>query len=145
MKPALNYTPIDDLIKKIRLSYVSLPKEAEPIQNVSDEPMIDESLIKETEIEHEIPKEVQPYITVNEDALNVSPNLQRFGLKPVSPTGPSIFQSVKLPITDDKVIEGLHKPITSSWRWLSELSLYLLHHAHLALRTIHGHVVRVVR
>lgn len=55
------------------------------------------------------------------------------------------LQKVQLPISDEEIIEGLEKPYTSSWRWLSELGVYLLGQAHIALKTIHGKVVRVLK
>ena len=49
------------------------------------------------------------------------------------------------PITDEKIEEGLHQPVNSSWRWLSEFLIYHLKQMHLNLKKVHGHIVRVAR
>ncbi|MEM4267146.1 MAG: hypothetical protein QW404_03780, partial [Candidatus Nanoarchaeia archaeon] len=138
-----NYTPIGDLIKKLQTAHISVPKESEPIFTSKKED-VDRIIIHENNEEHEIPEEVKPFVKPSSETVTIPPDLKKFGLVPISSSNSSIFQSVKLPISDDKVIQGLHEPVTSSWRWLAELSLFLLRQAHLALRTIHGHVVRVV-
>lgn len=145
MTKTKNYTSINHLIDKLKKEYISVPIESEPIRIKTKEEIGDIPIIAETEKEHEVPEEIKPYVRINQDTLDIPPDLQKFGLKPVSPSSSSIFQSIKLPISDDKVMQGLHKPVTSSWRWLSELSIFLLRQAHLMLRTVHGHVVRVIK
>jgi len=135
-----NYTPIDDLIKKNQQKDVaSLPtKEAEPIPKKKD---IEFKELKEQELE----EEVKPHLIKREETIKLSSDIQKLGLKPVPTTQFPQYQIVKLPISDDKIITGLHAPATSSLRWLATLALYLLQQAHLSLKVIHGKVVRVLK
>jgi hypothetical protein len=134
-----NYTPIDDLIKKWQQKEaVSLPsKEAEPIPKKE----IEFKEVKEKEVE----EEVRPHIVKREETIKLPPEIQKLGLKPVSTTQFPQYQAVKLPLSDDKIISGLHAPVSSSLRWLATLALYLLQQAHLSLKVVHGRVVRVLR
>ena len=135
-----NYTPIDDLIKKWQQKeLVSLPnKEAEPIPKKAE---IEFKEAKEKEVEEEI----KPHLIKREETIKLPPDVQKLGLKPVPTTQFPQYQTVKLPISDDKIISGLHAPVTSSLRWLATLALYILQQAHLSLKVIHGRVVRVLK
>ena len=134
-----NYTPIDDLIKKWQQkTAVSLPsKEAEPIPKKE----IEFKEVKEKEVE----EEVRPHIVKREETIKLPPDIEKLGLKPIPTTQFPQYQSIKLPITDEKIITGLSAPISSSLRWLATLALYLLQQAHLSLKVIHGRVVRVLK
>jgi hypothetical protein len=134
-----NYTPIDDLIKKWQQKEaVSLTsKEAEPIPKKE----IEFKEVKEKEVE----EEVRPHIVKREETIKLPPDIEKLGLKPIPTTQFPEYQSIKLPISDDKIIIGLHAPISSSLRWLATLALYLLQKAHLSLKVIHGRVVRVLK
>jgi len=134
-----NYTPIDDLIKKWQQSRLFSPptKETEPIPKKE----IEFKEVKEKEIEEEI----KPHIIKREEIIKLPPNIQKLGLKPVPTTDFPQYQNIKLPLSDDKIIIGLHAPISSSLRWLATLALYLLKKTHLSLKVIHGRVVRVLK
>ena len=134
-----NYTPIDDLIKKWPQSdIISLPsKEAEPIPKKEIE-------FKEAK-EKEIEEEIRPHVVKRQEIINLPPDLKNLGLKPISTTQFPQYQTVKLPISDEKIITGLSAPVSSSLRWLATLALYLLQQAHLSLKVIHGRVVRVLK
>ncbi len=134
-----NYTPIDDLIKKYQQSsLVSQPnKETEPIPKKE----IEFKEVKEKEIE----EEVKPHIIKREETIKLPPDIQKLGLKPIPTTDFPQYQNIKLPLSDDKIVVGLHAPISSSLRWLATLALYLLQKTHLSLKVIHGRVIRVLR
>ena len=134
-----NYTPIDDLIKKwLQNDIISLPsKEAEPIPKKE----IEFKEVKEKEIEEEI----GPHVVKRQEIINLPPDLKNLGLKPISTTQFPQYQTVKLPISDEKIITGFSAPVSSSLRWLATLALYLLQQAHLSLKVIHGRVVRVLK
>lgn len=136
---AQNFTPIDDLIKKLQQSSVSLPKEAEPVLGPS------ESLHLQEAVEHEPSEEVKPYVQPRAESIKLPSDLTMIGLQPVSSTQFSSYKNVKLPISDEKIIKGLHEPITSSYRWLAEFAIFILTQAHLALRVVHGKIIRVIR
>lgn len=138
---AQNFTPIDDLIKKHleKKEVFSHPKEAEPVVNKS------EPLTLQEKVEHEPQeKEVEKYVHLRPETIELPPDLKKIGVQSISTNQFPTYQNVKLPISDDKVITGLHAPITSSLRWLATLAVYILKLAHLKLRIVHGKVVRAV-
>jgi len=134
-----NFTPVDNLIQKNQKNISGSIKEAEPVVLPPEEPKIKEVA------EYEPEEEVKPFVQVKGQTIQLPPDLKKLGLQPTSPAGFQSFQNVKTPISDDKVITGLHAPITSSFRWLATLALYILRSAHLGLKVIHGKVIRVIR
>ena len=125
-----NYTPIDDLLG------AGLPKEAEPIAT--------EFEIKEP-VEHSPEEEVRPFVSPRAETIELPPNLKKLGLQAVSNSNFPSYKNIKLPLSDEKIIVGQKAPITSSLRWLATLALYILGQAHLGLKVIHGHVIRVLK
>lgn len=134
---AKNFTPLDKPVSKLVSPPVSLPKETEPTP-------IKDIEIKEV-VEHELEKELHPYIQKRSETIKLPPDLKKIGLQSSSTTQFPSYQSVKIPISDDRVIFGLNAPITSSLRWLATLALYILKQAHLSLKVVHGHVVRILK
>ncbi len=127
-----NYTIIDHFIGKSA-------KEGEPILSSAEKPFLQEV------VEHQAEEEVRPYISPRAETIELPPDVKKLGVQPTTNTQFSTYQTVKLPISDDKIMAGLHAPITSSLRWLATLATYILQHAHLGLKVIHGKVVRVIR
>lgn len=136
---ANNYTVIDDLIKKQPKQQVSKPIEVEPIPQAKETEEIREV------IEHQPEKEVRPYVSSRHETIELPPDLKSLGVQSTTTTNFPAYQNVKLPISDDKVLVGLNAPISSSFRWLATLALYILRMAHLSLKKVHGHVVRVLQ
>lgn len=135
-----NYTPIDDLIKKWKSPMTgNYTKEAEPLPRRQEVAHLQEA------VEHEPSVEVKPFVQPRQETIKLPTDLQMIGLQPVKTTQFPSYKNVKLPISDEKIVAGLHEPITSSKRWLSELAFYLLRQAHLTLRTVHGKVIRVIK
>jgi len=144
-----NYTSIQHLVdtyleekKKKEQSYFSgSSPEAGPISEKGEIVVPSESA--ET-AEDEVDEEVAPYVEIKKEDITLHPDLINAGLQVIHPTS-SGYQNITLPISDDKVLSGLHAPITSSVRWLSTFAMVMLKRAHLSLRKIHGRVVRVVQ
>lgn len=133
-----NFTTIDDLVKKNKQNQtVSYPKETEPI-------VAEKFEIKEV-VEHRVEDEVRPFVSPRSDTIELPPDLKSMGLQPVGQSQFSSFKNLKLPISDEKIVVGLHAPITSSLRWLATFAVYLLAQAHLGLKIIHGKVIRILR
>lgn len=136
----INYTPIDDLIKKIKqVGGAATTKEGEPILASKDTTTIKES------VEHEPDKDVKPFVKIRPESIKLPPDLMSIGLQQASSSQFTSYKNIKLPISDDKIVSGLHAPITSSLRWLAVFAIYLLQQAHLTLKMIHGHAVRIIR
>jgi len=139
---AQNYTPIDDLIQKYRQKHAPLlqSKEGEPIRKSAETPALQET------IEQQPTQDVSSFLTKKHESIQLPPDLSAIGVKSTEDTETnSFFDKVKLPISDDEVLQGMHAPITSSFRWLATFATYLLLQAHLTLRVMHGKVVRVAR
>jgi hypothetical protein len=127
-----NFTPIP-------AQPISAPKEVEPI------PLSKETIEIKEVVEHKPEEEVAPYISPRAETIELPPDLKKMGLQPATTTQFPTYQNIKLPLSDEKIVVGLHAPVTTSLRWLATLALYLLKMAHLQLKIIHGHVVRVIR
>lgn len=130
-----NFTSIKDLLEKNKR--ISLPKEAEPIAAEKFE-------IKEPS-EDNVEEEVRPFVSPRAETIELPPDLKKMGLQAVSQSQFSGYKNIKLPISDEKIIVGQKAPITSSIRWLATFALYILAQAHLGLKVVHGHVVRVLK
>lgn len=123
---------------------VSYSKEGEPIEIAPERKYQAEIELSETEPQVE-DKEVEKYIKVEKQyKIELDPTLKKAGLSAIDATTLDPKHRIQLPIPDEKVMEGLHQPVSSAWRWLSEIAMYMLHKGHLTLKKIHGHVVRVI-
>lgn len=142
---------IDDHNKKKQLNdkaksqvTISYSKEGAPIEIAPERKSQPEMEFEEVEPTLE-DKELEKFIKVEKKhTIELDPSLKKAGLTAIDTTSLDPKHRIQLPIADEKVIEGLEKPISSSWRWLSELAMYMLHRGHLTLKKIHGHVVRVM-
>ena len=203
MAVALNYTPIDDLVKKHASSApvsttkddllhklvdasldtpqettqqpapapepatISVSPEKGPITVKAPEQSADTTVTESVQagetaedvesglrefsplqeaVEHEIQDdEVKEFVEATPENVSVPADLHQQGVQATQATNFPSYQAVKLPITDEQVVEGLKQPQTSSFRWLAEFAMYLLKKAHITLKTVHGHVERVVK
>lgn len=130
---ANNHTPIHDMVQKHQ---ASSSKEAEPLGSA------EVPSFQEVVEHHEVAPDVAPYVKVTKETIKLPTDLKDAGVESVSHPKFTTHQSVHIPLTDEKIEEGLHKPVTSSFRWLAELCLYMLRKAHIALKVVHGKVVR---
>jgi len=136
----VNFTPIDNLVKKHKdHQLVSKSKESEPVLDKTEEYKMRET------IEYQPEEEVKPFVNPVHETISLPPDLKRLGLQAPSSTSFTTYQNVKLPISDDKIVSGLHAPITSSLRWLATLAIYILSRAHLAIRVVGGRAVRIIK
>ncbi|MBI3380188.1 hypothetical protein HY029_05525 [Candidatus Gottesmanbacteria bacterium] len=105
-------------------------------------------VVSEIKQEVELPKEVEKAgVEIVKDTIELPPDIKKLG---VTSTGsiPSVTASVSLPqvtlpISDQQVEVGLHAQILSSLRWLAVWCVRRLKMAHIALKQIHGKIVRV--
>lgn len=136
-----NFTPVDDELKKKQNGqYVSKPKESEPTLGAPEDYDVKEV------VEHEVTdEEIKSHVTIHPETIELPPDLKKLGVQSTQTTSFPTFQNVKTPLADDKVLTGLHAPITSSLRWLATFAWYLLQKAHVTLRLVHGKVMRVFK
>ena len=145
-----NHTPIQHLIDdvdpqdKTNQQTMRITKEGEPIEINAEKIAPQEVEIVDTEPRIE-DREVEKFVKVNHEEPTLHPELKKAGLQTIDSTSLDPKHKVELPLSDEKVMEGLHKPITSSYRWLAEFAFFMLKQAHLTLKKVHGHVVRVMQ
>lgn len=145
----MNYTPIDGFIEEYnkgiqKSSTVSITKEGEPITIAAETPEKKDFVLTESEPKIE-DKEVKEFVEMTKNEPTLSPELKKAGLNVVESSSLDPKHRITLPITDDKILEGLDKPMNTSWRWLAEFARFFLVQAHITLKNIHGKVVRVIQ
>ncbi len=129
-----NYTPIDFLLP------IAAPhKEAEPIRTKSE---AQQKLEIHEVIEHQPSPEVAPFVDHHKETIDVPPDLKQIGVVSTGQPTVTATSPINIPLTDDKIVSGLHQPITSSLRWFAEFCLYLLKTVHVSLKEIQGKPVR---
>lgn len=126
---AKNYTPIH---------IGGTNKEAQPALRKTEI-----SEVKEV-AEHKVEEEVRPYVSPRAETIKLPQEIEKLGVQPSTTTSFPTYQNIKTPLPDEKIIVGMQAPITSSFRWLATLALYILRLSHLTLKKIHGKVVRVI-
>lgn len=103
-----------------------------------------ENAIREVSTEIEIPEEVERVGVKLSGKIELPPDLKKLGVSVSPPQAPVISaSSIVLPINDDQIIQGTKSPVTSALRWLALWSIRQLLKAHIALKKIHGSVIRV--
>lgn len=70
----------------------------------------------------EMPTEVQAAgVTVHPTTVTIPPNVAKMGVTVVGTNTQQANQpAIVLPLSDDKITQGLNQSVTSSWRWLAE-------------------------
>lgn len=116
---------------------VSSGKERELVQG--------ENNLRDLTAEVELPVEVKSAgVTVNKEQIEISPDLKTLGVSPMGVYQPlPATPVITLPLTDEKIEEGLNRNIMSALRWLAQWCLYRMKKFHLTLKVIHGKVMRV--
>lgn len=145
-----NHTSIQHLVdyheqekkKKQQVDAAAFSKESGPPGRVMEAPVMPEIIEQNNE-----KKEVAAFVEeVDEQKIKLSADLKKAGLSSTQENQlPPSFQNIQLPMTDEKILNGHKAPISSSVRWLAEFCLFLLKKAHLGLKVVHGHVVRVIQ
>ncbi len=133
--PAQNQT-----VKSVTPQGTGIAKEVEVVHTAPVEaPAI-------TEVGQEMP--LSPDVThvgvsLHPTTVEIPKTVQQLGVKPVGQYTPKpAVSAVVLPLSDEKIAEGLHQSITSSWRWLSQWCIRRLKELHIALNTKGGKIVR---
>lgn len=129
-----NYTPLDDFLKTQAAPPTWAPsKESEP--GIASEPLLPPEHIEQ------VHDDIAKQFAVKNDAIELPPEVKAIGVTVVNhQTEP---HHIALPLSDDKVMQGLHAPVTSSFRWLAQLAMYILHKAHMTIKMIQGKAVQV--
>lgn len=139
-----NFTPIDDLVKKhkeMKYAASSMTKEAD----IPSRP-VELSDSAENGEHEDTAKKVSDYVTPRADSIQLPPDLKKLGL---TTNDDSQFKAalnrIKLPISDEKIMEDLKAPPSESKRWFATILVYLLERAHLTLKRVGTKVVRIFK
>lgn len=129
------FTPLTDSDTSKKKPSGLPAKEVEPPVSSSEEKF-------EQVVEFEPEIEVQPHVEVRKEKVELPPELKDLGAIASETTDFPTHQDIKLPLSDPEIEKGLSQPVTSSFRWLAEFCIYLLKHAHIAFKTVHGKLTR---
>ena len=135
-----NYTPINHLIKNYQnQTSVSLPKETEPPIKKPDTLEIKEVVEKKVE------DEVKPHVKIRPETIKLPSEIKKLGGQATGTTKFPEYQTIKLPLSDEKILIGLQQSPDSSIRWLATLAWYILRKTHITLKKVHGKIIRVFK
>ena len=99
-----------------------------------------------TEVGQEVPLSAELShvgVSLHPTTIEIPKTVMQLGVKTVGqPVPQPAVSAVVLPLSDEKIAEGLHQSITSSWRWLSQWCIRRLKELHIALNAKGGKVVR---
>jgi len=71
--------------------------------------------------------------------------LHKAGLRLVDPSNLDPKHIVNSDLPDINIYNGLKKPVHTSLRWMSEMASLSFLRAHIVLKKVHGHIVRVIK
>jgi hypothetical protein len=104
--------------------------------------------IKETPGEHreiEKKREVGEFVKEVPQRPEIPEEVEKAGVKhagSTAPVGKKPTKQVKLPLTDDEIVKGLHAHVWQSIRWLALWCVRKLKKAHVMVKEVHGRLVR---
>ncbi len=128
---------------KIQPVSTSIGKEQEGIKISSSE------IIKEISSEAEISKEVEKAgVEQFKETIELPPDVKKLGVKQTGAstsvkTTAASLPNISLPISDQKIIKGVHEKVTDALRWLAVWCFRQLEKAHIKLKIVHGKIIRV--
>lgn len=104
--------------------------------------------VSEISREPEIPKDVEKAgVTTVSGTIELPPDVKKLGVTQTGASAPvtvtQTLPKVILPISDKEILKGLHEKVTNALRWLSTWCIRKLKKAHIALKEIHGKIIRV--
>src|SRR3989344_5249031 len=101
-----------------------------------------EELITEMELTPEIE---QVGVEKRSETITLPEDVRQLGVEATGPAQPVATQPVgpELPLTDEKIEQGLHAKIWSSFRWFAVWCVRQLQKAHFHLKKIGNRIIRV--
>lgn len=139
-----NFTSIEDLVQEYRaMKYGAGSQTKEMEMPLSPHETHDMQEFSEQETQN-----AKTYVTSKtEDSITLPPDLKKIGVTTNDES--ELFQAalnkIKLPISDEKIMEDLKAPPSESKRWFATILLYILERAHMTLKKIGTKVVRVFK
>lgn len=138
MNKQQKYTKVDHLLSKKGSNISSrLTKEQEAVLS----PKYLE--IKEAK-EYKPNSEVEKYVKLRKENIKIPEELKKIGVQATS-ENQKYETTISLPISNNLFLKGLHAPVSSSLRWLTEQIKYILKKTHLSFKKVHGHLIKIVK
>ncbi len=140
----VNHTPIGELVKKhneMKHGSGSASKEfaPTPAREIAE---------VESPAEEPTPEAAQEFAKPKANSIKLPPELKKAGVKTIDDNDDQFHAAlykIKLPISDEKIMEDLKARPTESKRWYATILLYMLQQAHLTLKKMGTKVVRVFK
>lgn len=141
--------------KQVAIDTPSIPVSAQSVSTTStglkeQEPagIVSAETVAEISTEIEVPEEVEKAgVKRIGETIELPPDVKKLGVTHAGVSVPvgsvAALPAVALPISDQQVVTGLHAQVLSALRWLSVWCIKKLKKAHVALKVIHGKVMRV--
>lgn len=83
-------------------------------------------------------------VKVHPATISIPPPVAHMGVRPSGQNVPvATTTSIKLPLTDDQIAVGLQQSLSNSLRWLAAWCVRRLKQFHIALKIVHGKLIRV--
>jgi hypothetical protein len=91
-------------------------------------------------------EEVEKYVTPHANTIQLPPDLKKLGIETdESDQFKEAMNKIKLPISDERIMEDLKAPPSESRRWYATILLYILERAHMTLKKVGTKVVRMFK
>ena len=139
-----NFTSIDGLVKKyneMKYGAGSVSKEFDIPSTTPETSELEPQTEQKTTSE-----DVEKYITPHSNTIKLPPDLKKVGIKTEEQIKfDDILNKIKLPISDDKIMEDLKAPPSEARRWYATILLYILQRAHMTLKKVGNKVVRAFK
>ncbi len=103
-------------------------------------------VVQEVGKQVEIPPDVEKAGVIHyKETMEIPPDIKKMGLIPTGTNVPvtSPASQVTLPVPDQIVYQGVHTQFTDALKWLAIWCMRRLQKAHLALKKVHGKIIRV--
>ncbi|NCN58716.1 hypothetical protein COW99_05445 [Candidatus Roizmanbacteria bacterium CG22_combo_CG10-13_8_21_14_all_38_20] len=135
-----NKKPQDDQDVTSASTHTSI--EHEPMA-VSSDTGLQEAVHEYSEVKKS--KEVAEHVKEISQRPEIPKDVEKAGLQHTGPTTPvnqTTGTTVKLPLTDDEIVKGLHAHVWESVRWMSIWCVRQLKKAHIAIKEVHGRLIK---
>lgn len=139
-----NFTSIEDLVRE----HMAMKYGAGSQSKEMDIPPSPHETHDMQEFSEQETQNAKTHVTSKtDDTITLPPDLKSIGIETNNEN--ELFQAtlnkIKLPISDEKIMEDLQAPPSESKRWFATILLYILERAHMTLKKIGKKVVRVFK
>lgn len=140
-----NYTAIDELVKKhneMKYGSGSVSKELD-----IPSPAIEVHELGEETEQDTVAEDIEEYVVPKSETIKLPPDLKKLGVQTTNDDEQfkAALYKLRLPISDDKIMEDLRASPSESKRWYATILMYILERSHLTLKKVGTKVVRMFK